>query len=1174
MEESKIFNIDDFNPSESMFIEASAGTGKTYTITEIVNKIVKTGKAELEEILIVTYTDKATGELRSRIRSKLEENKIKVDVEKAAIFTIHSFCQNTLSEFAFLAKQPMNLSLIDESEIDTFIDKWIRDELVNDQMFLDFYTGAKCVNKLKTDLSAAVKNYYLDFNGNENKNIVSMKEVDYPELRGQKLTWDQMIKCRNAKSLNDLEEVFPAFSMALEILKANPDEKINSKTTAQKILDKIHENESNNVSEIYSGNYTPVENPVTEVQKAFLYISELKNFLKDLISDKIPGIFYSHILRQLYLEWQKEKASLKSQSYDDMLRNVVEALRDEKSALKEALKKKYKYAVIDEFQDTNQRQWDIFKSIFLEDKDHSIFVVGDPKQSIYSFQGADLNVYNKAVEEIKQAGGIGTRLPVNYRSSPSMIEACNKIFSSESTFFQDQSFEFKPSLENDFIKESLYMGKALPPVWITEENTDKNAFARIIVKTIIDCCTFTDENKTRLQVYDKKKKSYRNVSFCDFAILSRTSTEMPAVEREMQKVGLPFNRYKDTVLFTGTECYQWICLFKAIVAPDFNGRNRSILSEALFTFFFNIDISETEKEKYDDPVCNERQKIISWQLLSRKREWAKLMETIFKDTEIEKRLSNLDMLQTLSKFRQLANYSVDYLYSRACSLDSLIKHLTRLYNKTESNDTEGLVAKGSDFNCVQLMTIHASKGLEFPVVIVFSGIKGANNKLPQSYFYHENKEAFLGFTSEERKKRLFEESLERQRLYYVAYTRAKSVLILGLLNEMTSRNNKTFYQNIYDPLLNFSKIHKDSCRILEDSPGNWSEKVKEILEMYEEDNADIKDDFSRSQQEEINRELAGKIPEKRILKHSYSSLSHGILEESIDITGEESERLDKDQTVETEKSLFAFDINSKQIPAEYKEEADPVFENFPRGTKLGSAIHEVFEKTDFTAIGNLPDEKSADEDKELSSLIRQSFEKQALHIDMEDSRGWKKTASAIVWNTLNSLLPSISGNSARNENFSLKDLSQEDRLAEVEFNFAPEEEKVFRQYCNGFIDLLFKRNINGKDVYSILDWKSDFMEEEKSYCQGAKLKAATDKAYSIQRVLYSYCTIRWLSQFLNKSEEEVFNENFGGIYYVFVRGCKCGSGNGIYAQTWESWSDLREAFFNISTKLMAGGGKL
>ena len=375
-------------------------------------------------------------------------------------------------------------------------------------------------------------------------------------------------------------------------------------------------------------------------------------------------------------------------------------------------------------------------------------------------------------------------------------------------------------------------------------------------------------------------------------------------------------------------------------------------------------------------------------------------------------------------------------------------------------------------------------------------------------------------------------------------------------------------------MLNFSKIHKDSCRILEDSPGNWSEKVKEILEMYEEDNADIKDDFSRSQQEEINRELAGKIPEKRILKHSYSSLSHGILEESIDITGEESERLDKDQTVETEKSLFAFDINSKQIPAEYKEEADPVFENFPRGTKLGSAIHEVFEKTDFTAIGNLPDEKSADEDKELSSLIRQSFEKQALHIDMEDSRGWKKTASAIVWNTLNSLLPSISGNSARNENFSLKDLSQEDRLAEVEFNFAPEEEKVFRQYCNGFIDLLFKRNINGKDVYSILDWKSDFMEEEKSYCQGAKLKAATDKAYSIQRVLYSYCTIRWLSQFLNKSEEEVFNENFGGIYYVFVRGCKCGSGNGIYAQTWESWSDLREAFFNISTKLMAGGGKL
>ena len=131
----KDYMSDEYVPkaNESMFIQASAGTGKTFTITGIVETLVKKRGLHLNEILIVTYTEKAVGELRDRIRksiSKIENNT--EDVDNAPIFTIHSFCQKTLSDFAFTAKQPENLSLADDSSLGDFIERWIRDKLTAD----------------------------------------------------------------------------------------------------------------------------------------------------------------------------------------------------------------------------------------------------------------------------------------------------------------------------------------------------------------------------------------------------------------------------------------------------------------------------------------------------------------------------------------------------------------------------------------------------------------------------------------------------------------------------------------------------------------------------------------------------------------------------------------------------------------------------------------------------------------------------------------------------------------------------------------------------------------------------------------------------------------------------------------------------------------------------------
>lgn len=176
-----------------------------------------------------------------------------------------------------------------------------------------------------------------------------------------------------------------------------------------------------------------------------------------------------------------------------------------------------------------------------------------------------------------------------------------------------------------------------------------------------------------------------------------------------------------------------------------------------------------------------------------------------------------------------------------------------------------------------------------------------------------------------------------------------------------------------------------------------------------------------------------------------------------------------------------------------------------------------------------------------------------------------------IWHTLNAKLPEIKGNKFSGNSFKLNSLSEDKRKAEMEFNLNADGggkyKNLLRHLCKGFIDLLFVRG----EYYSILDWKSDVLkypeeadEDKNAYSDIEIITRKVDEEYSIQRVLYSYCLIKWLKQFYSKhSEEEIFEQHFGGIYYVFVRGCHAGSSNGVYAQTWNSFKDLEDSFNKI-----------
>ena len=875
-----------------------------------------------------------------------------------------------------------------------------------------------------------------------------------------------------------------------------------------------------------------------------------------------------------------------------MIRNVREAVCEKNSALKKELQKKYDVAIIDEFQDTNQQQWDIFREVFKNDS-HSLIVVGDPKQSIYAFQGADVNVYENAIGTFEN----GYKLSHNYRSTDQMIEACNRLF--EQDFFKGSDITFfksePPEAPGDKTLNATFDGKEIKPFWIcNSEKKEKNEdgsvkksevpisaedFANLAVEKIVDCCTYDKNGKTRLQVYEKKEKNFRNVSFKDFAVLAKTSPEMEEIENAMKDSGIPFLRYKDKNLFRGIECKHWISLINAIASPDFTVHNRAFLSEALFTRFFDIPIENVTDEKYDSPTCDERKALIEWQMLAEDRKWAKLLESIFEKTQIEKRLSGLDNLQTLSKFRQIGEYIVEYLYKNDSSLDGVSRHLSRLVARTEGPDDEGsLVARGTDFDCVQLMTIHASKGLEFPVVIAAGGFKQRNNQIPQVYLYHEEKKddegkpvgkyAKLSFSEDGKEKMKKEEEIEWQRLFYVAYTRASSLMILPNYEKSISRDNKEI-DNVFTKTITASLsafMQNDANKKLyenfifsEENNRKLSKEVQEILKHKKEKESD---GTTEDSQKEVFTEL--KDAKNRLLKkNSYSSLGHKKIALNEYVSDKyKPEEEDDDENLEETSGLSDSDY----------------LKGYPRGSKLGLALHSIFEKIDFETARPIASASSGKRisdyeelctDSDVKSLIEDSFSEQGLKIDEEDSKNWRKNTAQIVWNTLSARFKELTGEK-EGETFSLREILLKDRSSEVEFNFMPEEfssAPEIRNYFNGFIDLLFVRNVDGKEVYSLLDWKSDTLPD---YSESETAKHSVEK-YSIQMLLYSYCLVKWLKTFPKYSsmdDNEIYKNHFGGIYYVYLRGTKAGTDNGIFAQKWENWKMLNTIFNDKICKKM------
>ena len=1307
----KKFELEDFNPAKNLFIEASAGTGKTFTIQLMVAKLIAED-VPLKKILIVTYTEKAAGELKDRIRKKIVEvletglldknaekakwndvsdkldffHKAYRDVDNAAIFTIHSFCQKALKEYAYDAGKPFDVSMVDDSAVEELIENKIRDVWSKNESFQNLIKDKGSVKEVVEDLTERLVRAINLYKGSHNGEEIVKKEKVLVEWEDDGVTKEEAESIITSCQYSNLIK-FPKFKEAMDVLEANADKTFDASRTFSKKNKETGENQkvteflNKNVSwfvetikkwDVSQGNpFVPTEVgsklenvPENEFGNALKHVHSrvtkltgtngIQNKLKKYLAENYPtNKFLSDCTGDLFDEWQKNKSDSKLQSYNDMILSVHDAVLN-RSGLKEKLQAEYTYAIIDEFQDTNQLQWDIFKTLFWKQPNHAIYVVGDPKQSIYSFQGADVNVYNMAIENIGKENG--RRLACNYRSTNGIIHACNELFKDD--FFKpaegmNKLIDFTKSISPDEKDppESpkappQYCGKIIPSIWLckgSDKGVNEHAFARAAVKQIVDWCSLTEETdesgkkKTKLQVFDKDhSEKLRNLKLKDVAVLARSRTEMQVIESYMKQAHLPFTQYKESNLFKSRESAEWISLFRALNATDFSGWNRKLLNEVLITDFFKDGLKRTlakegqdlekikdfnelhlvESEVFDSPEIWERKCLNEWRALALKKRYAEMLEHIYDDTCIDDRLTDRASLQELARLRQIGNYAIDYLYNHNCSLEDLVRHLDGLARFNESADDENgdLVEKGSDSDMVQVMTIHASKGLEFPVVISVAGFKGYYDQAEGPFLYHDNNDIYLGFGKNAKDARKKEELEEWKRLFYVDFTRASSILVLPNYEKWNKDPNYAFLKSAITRITTDDKDKnykvKDYIVELKSIPKDeWDPKqLQETVEKILLDSNECKDsknkDSDYDNQKKAMSALQGKLGGKAILQYSYSNLAKRKGDDNIDANVVEALEGRSDSAEESETSL-SDDANeqNKNIDldvVEYacKEESiastEPsaeiqkwkeVEKTYPRGNKVGNVLHNTLEWLQFSKLF----EENTDKDSyktfdaacsysDLIEKLKDEFKEQSLPIGEHES-DWIKLSIWFIWNTLHAKLPVINGGDFKDaEPFTLASLPDSDHKPEVQFGLTAELDKKTNSYlhkfCKGFIDLLFVRpDADGNKRFSILDWKSDYLEE---YSAKA-IKEKVDKEYSVQRVLYSYCLIQWLKQFYGpgtqenlKDEQAIFKKHFGGIYYAFLRGTDGQTQRGIYAQTWEDFKKLEDAYIEVKNLMKKG----
>ena len=1199
--EDGIFHDDKFvcnriHYEKNAIIEASAGTGKTYTLQSIVLKLLLEKTIDsVKNLLLVTYTEKAAGELKDRIRTVLEEaGCLPSDFDEVTICTIHSFCRSLLTEYAFENRVPMQVE-IGGSDKD-LIHRAVRTALFGDGFrarygkSYDAYmkaAGLTATDDLVVQTESLLEEHVRTGRGPEVPQRLDdgvkaslhgiVKTLcpsgDYSSLRDTLRLADLPINGNDGKSF---ERDFADFQKAIGGLASHDDKSL---ITSLVDIIAIRSQGANRLNPRLSKPYSC---------RLAEHIPALGKLLEAV--DGAAGMLSSQMLADLaFLAWpvfKRLKEEVSALTFDDLVNRahdviVEESKSGEKSELLKSIRRKYRIALVDEFQDTDNKQWAIFKSIFshavnrIDDgpnpKQGALLVVGDPKQAIYSFRGADVGAYLGAKREI--TGGDdekAEKLNTTFRSSPKLVDAFNRIFGekvgTDPSWFEgmkegDGSITYEavnpppPGTKKfDGIEYHSEFGEPVellesipddkPPKTPASPNSGYGNKSRCLPEFLRNAAQEIKRLVSLEYAYaivnkDTGEKEPHTFSYRDMCILVRGHADADKAREILAAANIPFSIYKEQGIYASAEAEALLALFDFLSVPSRRGRLEALLLTPLFGY--SPDQLEARRKQEDRELSR---RLDVWQELVSKKEWSKLFESVMNDTLLaHPGKDDPDFDRRWAATRQILDKLLECVGRKAQTIDEFAEVLRSWRQDDKRAGEDGaLRRKESEADRVQIMTMHVSKGLEYPVVFIAWGFG----------------ELAYQAKDEEKEKAIREE----KRLLYVALTRAEHKLYLPwsqwaqhkrsktttdkkTKEKKTESEDETGIGSVGSALLIPKDASKHNIGFLArgiracfKSDAAAKEAVIRVSERAKTAEAAIKDKTNVEKEEETK--VGGDDNDADAGIKVYELDAKALARQKIDNDSYSSVHRKAKKTVESAADGGKDDENHDDVASQKKEKTLLLRTNIS-----GDVFHEIMEtlcnnddEADTTALGfcSVGNAKFADvaKDERFLNLIRKTMRKHQLP-SQKDAEGetTEFVLARMAWRALN--VPIVIGG----RTIVLRKIGASNRRAELEFvvNRAkvlgddgvtdgggrgatalpdPQSESTF----NGKIDLLVRPEGRNGPIY-VLDWKTNSLPGYGTETLG---RAMTASDYHLQYQFYSQAVRYWLR-----------GAELDGVAYMFVR---------------------------------------
>ncbi|MDV6251405.1 exodeoxyribonuclease V subunit beta [Vibrio sp. EA2] len=1157
-------------------IEASAGTGKTFTIAGLyLRLLLGHGSAEtkhrvpltVDQILVVTFTEAATAELRDRIRARIHDARIAFargqssdpviqpllsefddhkqaaeillqaerQMDEAAVYTIHGFCQRMLTQNAFESGSRFNNEFVtDESHL--------KAQVVADYWRRNFYplpfTLAGEIRQLWGSPSALlsdISNYLTGaplslsvpaMQGSlADVHTENLKKID--ELKAQwRDSQDDFLALISDSDINKRSYTKKSLPTWLEAVNAWA----ATETTGYEYPDKLEKFAQNILSE---------KTPKGSAPQHAVFAA-IEAFLANPISLKAPLL--AHAIEHCRVMLASAKNQKQWLSFDDLLTQLSASIdTDESELLAERIRTLYPVAMIDEFQDTDPLQYSIFSRIYLNNPECGLFMIGDPKQAIYGFRGADIFTYIKARNQVSAHYTLGT----NWRSSADMVQAVNQVFAlPDSPFIYDSDIPFLPVNYSPNAEKRIWTmgGQKQPALTYWLQNAEEKPLPKGEYLTRMAEATASQIQTILTQaqlgqaclVNGEKEKA---VQAGDIAVLVRTGNEGRMIKQALADQGIAsvYLSNRDSV-FTSSVAQDLQRLLQAVLTPENDRALRASLASELFA----LDAASLDALNNDEIVWeNAVNEFKEYRKLWVQRGVLPMLRAVISKRHIAERLleegassqgeNGERVLTDLMHIGELLQQASNELDSDHGLLRWLAQSISDAENGLGGSDDQ-IQRLESERNLVQIVTIHKSKGLEYDLVFlpfVFSYREASEAK----YYDAANDRTVLDITGNDAsmqqadKERLAEDL----RLIYVALTRAVYACFIGASPLRNGRSTKEptgvhrsaigyLVQNgqeggIHD-LYQGLKQQQDKldCVVLGEPP-------KQLEEMYVAPQEEVHNLTAKELQNPIDRNW-------RITSYS------GLVKQG-------SHQTEHDATIE----IIGFDIDSsdEQDEEDLAEPERSIF-TFPRGARPGTFLHSLFEEIEFTQPATT---------EENTQIILGLMESEQL--DEE----WLPI--------LQQLIDTVLATPLDGKSLLLNQKAPSQRLVEMEFLLpievlsAPALNRVIQRHdplsakagdlgfqtvqgmLKGFIDLVFEHQ--GK--YYVLDWKSNHLGDDVTHYHGEALKSAmADHRYDLQYQIYALALHRFLRSRLANYQ---YDQHFGGVYYLFLRGMDGQSDHGIFS---------------------------